>query len=163
MAWGLGTPVVTPLADNELGLTYHNSVTHPSLEASPGKVGKIKRHLVTAPGPISSSFKTEILLAKMKGEWLLESNRVCTDLQDEKTSLSSGPYPFLNQTSPSIKKCLFVCFLTWINFELQFRQLFPAHLFISSGLLEKPGCYLESLHFQSVGLQVPNGFRTFWH
>lgn len=47
--------------------------------------------------------------------------------------LSSDSSPCLNQICPAIKNL----FLTWINFELQLRQLFPAHLFISSGSLEK--------------------------
>lgn len=63
---------ITPLAETELHLREDNSVTHPSPDASPGKVGKTEHQLMTAPGPISSSSKTEMLLAMMKGEWLLK-------------------------------------------------------------------------------------------
>ena len=63
---------ITPLAKTELHLREDNSVTHPSPDASPGKVGKTKHQLMTALGPISSSTKTEMLLLMMKGERLLK-------------------------------------------------------------------------------------------
>ena len=50
---------ITHLAETELYLRENNSVTHPSPDASPGKVGKTKAQLMTEPGPISSSSKTD--------------------------------------------------------------------------------------------------------
>lgn len=68
---------INSLSDIGLDLTNHNSVTHPSLDASAGKVRKIKHQQVPIAEHISNPFKTEILLAKMKEEWLCRGKSIC--------------------------------------------------------------------------------------